>query len=181
MLRQFGAWSDGVFPRGSRPIDYLRVLEPLDRALIVHGNYLDREEIDFIAARPQLAVVYCPRTHAYFGHEAHCWLELMERGGSVAIGTDGRGSNPDLSLLRELCFLRDRFPEAAPQTLLRLGTACGARALGFDPADWSLAPGKAANLAVVNLDATDRVDPYDAVLDRRCSVAGTMRGGLWLE
>jgi cytosine/adenosine deaminase-related metal-dependent hydrolase len=92
-LSDLGVWREGVVPVGTRPLDYLRPLAPLERAIVAHGNYLDDEEIDFVAARPNMAVAYCPRTHAFFGHGEHPWRKLLARGGLVAIGTDGRCAN----------------------------------------------------------------------------------------
>ena len=160
MLQDFGVWQADAIPRSTRPLDYLQPLAKLERALIVHGNYLSSDEIEFIAQHPNLAVVYCPRTHAYFGHAEHPWQELLSGGVTVALGTDSRASNPDLSLWKELLFLRARHPQVNPRTLLELGTIAGARALGFDHQTGTLTPGKPANLAVVSLPAEDNTDPF---------------------
>lgn len=151
LLRGFGVWRDGVIPSGTRPMDYLVRLAELDRALVVHGNYLDEDELEFLAARPQLTVVYCPRTHAFFGHDPHPWQRLIERGGSVALGTDSRASNPNLSLWEELQFLRRRHPEVDPALLLELGTLRGARAMGLEAHAGTLAEGQPARFACVAL------------------------------
>ena len=175
LLRGFGLWSNGIIPRGSTPLDYLRLLAKLDRALVVHGNYLSEAEIDFLARHPNLTVVYCPRTHAYFGHAKHPWRRMLERGVSVALGTDSRASNPDLSLWRELLFLRERHREIAPETLLELGTLCGARALGVGQNSGSLTPGKSADLAIVQIASYVTGDPYTQLFhpdNRLMSAAG---------
>ncbi len=179
LLQNFGVWKEGVIPRGSRPLDYLRSLQRLDRALVVHGNYLSDEEISFVAERPHLTVVYCPRTHAYFAHETHPWQQLLAQGGSVAIGTDSRASNPDLSLWRELCFLHSHFPRVSPATLLKLGTTAGARALNHPGDDWGLKPGCAANLAVISLASTVGGEPYALLFDTRNCVRAAMGNGSW--
>lgn len=164
MLTAFGVWQPDAIPRGSRPLDYLRMLAPLPRALVVHGNYLEDDERRFVAEHPHLTVVYCPRTHAFFGHDPHPWRELLERGASVAVGTDSRGSNPDLSLWRELQFLRTRFPETDPAVILERGTLAGARALGCDMDFGSLAPGKRAALCAICLPERDG-DAYGMLLE----------------
>ncbi|HVW01460.1 MAG TPA: amidohydrolase family protein [Planctomycetaceae bacterium] len=151
MLTAFGAWEPTAIPRGSRPLDSLQMLAPLPRALVVHGNYLADDEQQFLADHPHLTVVYCPRTHAFFGHAAHPWRELLARGVSVAIGTDSRGSNPDLSLWRELQFLHERFPEIDPSEILELGTLAGARALGCEADFGTLTPGKQAAICAIRL------------------------------
>ncbi len=40
-----GFWIPGAIPRGTRPLDYLRVLARAPRALVIHGNLLDEQEI----------------------------------------------------------------------------------------------------------------------------------------
>lgn len=180
MLKHFGVWSEAAIPRGSSPIDYLRPMGKLDRGLVVHGNYLSAADLDYLAAKPHLAVVYCPRTHAYFGHSPHPWLELFGRGGSVAIGTDSRASNPDLSLWRELCFLRERYPSVDSQLLLKLGTIHGARALGLPENDWSLTVGGAANLTVIDLAASVSGDAYNELMIESNSPRRAMSRGQWI-
>src|SRR5690606_12357758 len=69
LLEELGAWRDAMHPPGRRPLDYLHRLSAAPRGLVIHGNYLDAEETDYLAAHAdQMAVVYCPRTHARFGH-----------------------------------------------------------------------------------------------------------------
>ena len=162
MLCSFGALPDEGLPTGLRPLDILRALADAPRALIVHGNYLADDEIEFLAARSHLSVVYCPRTHEFFGHEPHPWRRMLARGVHVALGTDGRGSNPDLSLWNELTFLHSRFTDVAPQRLLEMGTLVGARALGFEKDCGSLTPGKRADLVVVSLATqAPATDPHE--------------------
>ncbi len=179
LLREFGVWRDGVIPTGSRPLWYLRQMANLERGLVIHGNYLSDEEVEFLAAHENLTVVYCPRTHTYFGHDAHRWLELLERGVRVAIGTDSRASNPDLSVWRELCFLHERHVNVDSRLLLELGTICGARAFGLDKATGSLTVGKRADLTVVRLPAACETNLYSQLLRLDNEIAGTMCGGRW--
>ncbi len=179
MLKSFGAWPERGLTLGRRPLDILQTLADAPRALVIHGNYLAEDELDFIAARPQMSVVYCPRTHEYFGHDPHPWRQLLAQGANVAIGTDGRGSNPDLSLWNELIFLRERFPDVAPSTLLELGTLSGARALGCEHECGTITPGKRADLVVVNLGpATAHHDPLEELFAAGNKVEQTLCGGV---
>jgi aminodeoxyfutalosine deaminase len=143
----------------------------LDRVIVAHGNYFDDEEVEFVAAHPEIAVAYCPRTHAFFGHPDHPWRTIIERGGLVAIGTDGRGSNPDLSVWNELLFLADRHPDFDPAKLLQLGTLNGARALGFAADLGTLEKGKTARMALVSLGANGTGDPYAQLFHPQSRVA----------
>jgi cytosine/adenosine deaminase-related metal-dependent hydrolase len=156
-----GMWPGPLYPGGAKPLDILRQLESLPRVVVVHGNYLDDEELAFLAGRPNFALAYCPRTHAFFGHEEHPWRRLAARGGIVAIGTDGRSSNPDLSVWHELQFLLKRHPDYDPAALLRMGTLQGARALGLDDRIGTIEPGKSPALAVIRLGQVGRGDPYE--------------------
>lgn len=163
MLQRFSAWDPQSIPRGSRPLDYLTPLESVRRALVIHGNYLNAAEFDWLENHPQVSVVYCPRTHAYFQHARHPWQELLARGINVALGTDSRGSNPDLSLWREMQYLVDAFPDVDPATILDIGTRRGAVALGLSSELGTLEPGKLAYGTWVELQAKSISDPYIAL------------------
>jgi cytosine/adenosine deaminase-related metal-dependent hydrolase len=160
MLQSLDLWRPELHPPGRRPLDWLRMLEKARRGLVVHGNYLDDEELAFLARHENLSLVYCPRTHAYFGHPPHPFRRLLGRGGRVALGTDGRSSNPDLSLWRECTFLRERHPDLRSDTILDLATRRGAEALGVEDRHGVLAPGRPANFLAVSLgDARDDNPP----------------------
>ncbi|MFG0335264.1 MAG: amidohydrolase family protein [Maioricimonas sp. JB049] len=179
MLRNFGVWQEGLFPPGSRPLDWLKPLADVPRALVVHGNYLKSDAIDWLAGHPHVAVVYCPRTHAFFGHAAHPWREMLARGVNVTLGTDSRASNPDLNLWNELRFLADAHPDVPAETLLRLVTCNAARALGVDADRGTLAAGKAADLAIVKLDGVGD-DPWETLLAPGGRPVAAMRHGRWM-
>jgi aminodeoxyfutalosine deaminase len=170
-LSDLGVWRDGIIPRGTRPLRYLRSLADVEHVVIAHGNYFDDEEIDFVATHRNLAVAYCPRTHAFFGHRQHPWRKIIARGGVVAIGTDGRCSNPDLSVWNELLFLSARTPECDPAILLQMGTLNGARALGLEAELGTLEPGKQAKLAIIRLGNANAGDPYAELFDPASRVA----------
>ena len=164
LLVKLGAWVPSAMPRGARPLDYLETLQNAHRALIIHGNYLTTEEIEFIAARrEQMSVVYCPRTHAFFGHEPYPLAEMLRAGVRVAIGTDSRASNPDLSVLAELRILANQCPRPAPAAIVEMGTLAGAAALGIEADFGSIAVGKRAQFAAIPI-VERRRDPCRQVL-----------------
>lgn len=180
LFRSSGFWREAAIPAGMRPLDYLKLLGRLPAVLIVHGNYLDEEEIACLSDHPGMTAVYCPRTHAFFGHPPHPWLRMLERGVRVALGTDGRCSNPDLSLWREAQLLREKFPEVPPALLLQLATLNGAEALGLSKQTGTLTPGKSADLAVVRLAPGNDADPHARLLHSRSTIMKTMRAGRWI-
>ncbi len=120
--------------------------------MVVHGNYLDDEEIHFVGRqRGRMAVVYCPRTHAWFGLARYPLEKLLAAGANVGLGTNSRASSPDLSLLAEMREVARTFPALGRATILEMGTLGSARALGLDAQVGTLEPGKRANLAVHRL------------------------------
>jgi cytosine/adenosine deaminase-related metal-dependent hydrolase len=176
LLSEFGVWDPTAIPLGARPLDYLRLLAEADRSLVIHGTYLDDEEIAFLAANAEhMAVVYCPRTHAYFPHAPYPLAKLLAAGVTVALGTDSRASNPDLRLFDELRYAAAHHA-IAPDQLVALATLGGARALGRDRESGTLAPGKSADLTVVRLPNVE-ADPYELLFDPRSAIIATVRAG----
>ena len=177
-LQRMGVWNPEPF-RGDWQIpDILRELARVSRGLVVHGNFLQEEAQRLLAKSPQLSVVYCPRTHAQFGHPPHPWRDLLNQGINVALGTDSRASNPDLSLWEELRFLRQTFPEVPGELLLDLGTRRGARALGLETMLGEISPGWRADFAVVALpDRSNPSDPHELLFAPASRIVQTWLGG----
>jgi cytosine/adenosine deaminase-related metal-dependent hydrolase len=165
LLRSLKAWHPEALPRGLTPLHYLQTLAGAHRALVVHGNYLDHEEIEFIGERRErMSLVFCPRTHAYFRHDPYPLIEMLSAGARVAVGTDSRASNPDLRLWEELRHIARQFPSISPLEILRMGTLSGSEALGIEDSCGSIAPGKSAALAVVPVSAG--AAPLETLLER---------------
>jgi cytosine/adenosine deaminase-related metal-dependent hydrolase len=135
---------------------------------------LDAEEIEFVGQHNQrMAVVYCPRTHAWFDHAPYPLAALLAAGAVVALGTDSRASAPDLSLLAEMRHVARAFPKLSRATILELGTLGGARVLGRQAEIGTLQPGKWANLAAIRLPDAPADDPHELLLDADGPVVGT--------
>ncbi len=163
LLADRSMWDAEAIPRDSTPLDYLRTLSTAPRVLVIHGNYLSDEEIAFLAEhRERMSVVFCPRTHAYFGHEPYRLEKMLAAGVRVALGTDSRASNPDLSLLSEMRFIAKQFSALAPAMILQMGTTHGAHALGLSDSTGELVAGKLADLVAIPCPAD--VDPLEAIL-----------------
>ena len=162
LLGELDAWDETAIPRGTRPIDYLnRMAKSGVHGLVIHGNYLDDDEVKLLAAcSKRLTVVYCPRTHAYFGHAPHPLPRLLAAGANVALGTDSRASNPDLNLLEEIRFVARHVPELPQSMALELGTLRGARTLRLEDRLGSIELGKLAALVSVPLADRDAADPH---------------------
>jgi aminodeoxyfutalosine deaminase len=157
-----------------------RVMDLCDQKipqLYIHGNYLDPS--GRIPRRS--TIVYCPRTHAAFGHPPHPFREFLKRGVRVALGTDSLASNPDLDVLAEMRFLHARHPDVPGDVILRMGTLSGAEALGWCDDTGSLTPGKSADLVVLPLPTTAATDPYWPVLQSTLQVSRVLWRGRWVS
>lgn len=177
LLVELEAWQPDIIPHDSAPLDYLRLLSNAHRALVIHGNYLTDEEIAFIAARrDRMAIVYCPRTHAFFGHSPYPLAKLIKAGAVVALGTDSRASNPDLNLLAEMRHVAMSH-SVPPTKIVEMATINGATALGRAGELGSLTPGKRADLAIVLLPESATDDPYELLFDPRSRIETTIHRG----
>ncbi|HEX3600174.1 MAG TPA: amidohydrolase family protein [Lacipirellulaceae bacterium] len=164
LLAERSMWDAEAVPRGSTPHDYLRTLVDAPRALVIHGNYLDDDELDFLGThRDRMSLVYCPRTHAYFKNERYPLATARKLNVRIALGTDSRASNPDLSLLSEMRYVAAAYPTVDPNEVLRMGTLAGAEALGREHDIGSLAPGKLANIVAVPLRDANTKSPNGAL------------------
>lgn len=152
-----GPFADAFERIGAEPPDRLPSIEEClqllsrYRSLIIHGNYLTAEQMRWIGNRPNLSVVYCPRTHSYFGHAPYPLQQLQQAGVRVVIGTDSRASTPDLNMWSELRHLRKCQPWMSPQQALEIATTSSAEALGCEHDSGAIAPGKVAFLSIVEL------------------------------
>jgi cytosine/adenosine deaminase-related metal-dependent hydrolase len=178
-LIERGVWQRDSPPRNATPLDTLQRLVTAQRSLVIHGNFLTDAEIEVVARNAdRMSLVYCPRTHAFFGHPRHPLVQLIKAGAHVAIGTDSRASNPDLSLLAELRHVAREFAELPLNVVLELGTIRGAHALGQANLAGGISPGKLANLAVVELpDDADPSDPHELLLHHDGRVLATVYRG----
>lgn len=160
-LQDLGVWTPDGLAESSGHV--LRLLSGTSPTLIVHGNFLPPDA----SFPPNASLVYCPRTHAAFGHPPHPFREFLRRGIRVALGTDSLASNPDLDLLAEARFLHERYPDVSGAALLRMATLAGAEALGWSGQTGSLTPGKSADLAVVPLDGDAGGEPHQRLFQSR--------------
>ena len=143
---------------------------------LAHMNYVEDHEFARLAKNGHV-VIYCPRSHRFFGHSPHPFARMRAAGVRVAVGTDSVASNESLSLLDELRFVHAELPDAPPPgELLRMATLDGARALGLQDAIGSLEIGKQADLAAFPC-AGDVTDPVGALIEQPVPAAGVWVAG----
>lgn len=162
-LKSMGLFDPSVFPGGRGAMEFLQALRDVPRALAVHGNYFGREEIEYLAGHPNISVVYCPRTHAWFGHSEHPFRRMQAAGIRVVLGTDSRASNPDLCIFSELQYVLRQHSELEVSGQLKMITTDAAEALGRSECSEPLRVGSACSATMIvcgdnqsNVDATIR-------------------------
>lgn len=131
-LKSLDLFDSSTFPGGRCVRECLEQLCLAPRSLVVHGNYLNDDDIDWLQKHPECSIVYCPRTHSYFGHDRYPLERYLAAGVRITLGTDSRASNPDLNLWREVQHIAKTYPQLAIGTLIALVTTNAARALGLD-------------------------------------------------
>lgn len=172
-LQDLGIWHPDALSEA--PEDW--ITRRLRRApdIYIHANYLTPTR-----RIPQNGtVVYCPRTHAAFGHPPHPFREFLARGVRVCLATDSLASNPDLDILAEARFVRSRHLDFPGDRLLRMITLAGAEALGWANECGSLEAGKSADLVAVPLANRDAGDPHELLLGEDVGERRTMFQGKW--
>ena len=138
----------GLKPPAVTPMDLLEQCGGgRRRGSIAHANYMGAEQFERLAASGQV-VIFCPRSHDFFGHSPHPLPEMLSAGVAAAIGTDSLASNRSLSMLDELHFTHTRMKGSpTPTRLMEMATMEGARALDLEHLIGSITPGKQADLA----------------------------------
>lgn len=163
-LAALGVVDAGVRPHGCRPVKMLDLYDfPRNSSLFAHVNYVSPADLEILARHP-FSLVYCPRTHAAFGHPPHPFRQMLAAGINVCLGTDSLASNPSLSILDEVRFLHTRHPDIAPDLLIRMATIHGARALGLSDTIGSLTTGKSADFVAIPLFSQHSSTSWAAVL-----------------
>lgn len=116
---------------GRSPIGYMAALGALrPHVTLVHATYVDDADVAAIQ-HAGCSVVHCPRSNERLGGDPLPWSTYARHGADVAIGTDSRGSSPDLNVLADIDAAAEVHGRAAPlRALVRAAVTGGHRALG---------------------------------------------------
>jgi 5-methylthioadenosine/S-adenosylhomocysteine deaminase len=144
--------------RGVRHVPWLHGLGALGPDVqLAHAVWLDDDELDLIAASGSI-VVHCPISNMYLASGVARIVEMRERGITVALASDGPGSNnrQDMfEVLKATVLLQKvhRLDAMALQPEHALEMACrgGASAFGAPDDLGAIEPGRRADLVVVDL------------------------------
>jgi 5-methylthioadenosine/S-adenosylhomocysteine deaminase len=152
------------------PVKYLDRIGILDEnTLMVHGIWLDDDDIEIIAKR-RSKVSHNPQSNMKLASGIAPVPSLLTAGVTVGLGTDGCASNNDMDLFREMdtaaklhkVNLLDPTVMDA-KTVLKMATRDGAKAIGIDKHIGSLEPGKQADIIIVDTEKPHMVPMYSPV------------------
>ena len=142
---------------GCRPLEYLERVGWLgDRVWLAHGIHFTADEIVTLGAAGT-GIAHCPGSNMILA-SGFCPVPALESAGApVGLAVDGSASNDQSNMIQEVrnAFLLQRIANGADRIshldALRWATAGSARLLGRDDIG-TIAPGKAADLALFKLD-----------------------------
>ena len=148
----------------------LSPLKRFDRAgalgpnlLIVHSNWLSMEEIELVR-RHDVKVCHCPSSAVAggFGAFSHGkFVEMMEQGVTVALGSDNCAHSNFLDMLR-VAYLEGAYRDVKgdasllpPEKLLEMITIDGAKACLMSDRIGSIEVGKRADIVLFDINRVD--------------------------
>jgi len=153
---------------GKRPVQHLMDLGLLGPHLIAdHCVYINESEIE-VLAQHKVSVVHNPESNMKLASGFAPVPEMIAKGVTVGLGTDGCASNNNLDLFAEMDMaaklhkvnkLDPTVMEA--QTVFRMATIDGARALGLEKITGSLEVGKRADLIIIDTNKPHLIPMYN--------------------
>lgn len=178
----------GQEQHGLRPLARLGKLGLLfPRLMAVHMTQLQTAEIARLA-EDNVSVVHCPESNLKLASGFCPVHALVQAGVNVALGTDGAASNNSLDMLEEMHIaallakgVSNEATAVPAHTALRLATLNGAKALGLEARTGSLLPGKAADIAAIDLSPLASQPVYDPASQIVYAATGSQVSDVWVN
>jgi 5-methylthioadenosine/S-adenosylhomocysteine deaminase len=153
---------------GKRPVQHLKDLGLLGPHLIAdHCVYINESEIE-VLAQHKVSVVHNPESNMKLASGFAPVPEMIANGITVGLGTDGCASNNNLDLFAEMDMAAKlhKVNKLDPtvmdaQTLFKMATIDGARALGLEKVTGSLEVGKRADLIIIDTKKPHLIPMYN--------------------
>ncbi len=139
-------------------IEYFNSLNLLDsHSILAHCIHVNKNEINLLKKK-NVRVAHCPSANLKLGSGFAPIPLFLKKGISVSLGADGAPCNNNLSIFNEMrlssLIQKPKFGATAmeAETVFRLATIEGARALHLENVIGSIEAGKKADLVLINLD-----------------------------
>ena len=138
-----------------------------DRVTLAHAIHLDKPQLEMLAQNG-VGVSYNPMANAKGATGIADAYEMLKLGISVGLGTDGPMSSNQLSMIPVLSYaanmqrlLHMDRTIMTPETVLRMATIGGAKALHIGDITGSLEKGKRADLIIVDTKSPNMLPHED--------------------
>ena len=143
---------------GCTPVELLNRTGLLtEKTVAAHCVHLEDGDMDILRER-RVNVASNPVSNLKLANGIAPLSALVERGVNVCLGTDGPASNNSLNMIREMGYtaLLQKGVTGDPEmlnaeTVLKMATANGAKALGLGDVVGEIAVGKKADLTLIDL------------------------------
>ena len=152
------------------PVEYLEKtgLSKVPHLVLAHGVQFKEDELEYLAAHPNITVVHCPASNLKLGSGVADVPALIREGVAVALGTDGPASNNTLNLFGEMHLLsmsqkgaeKDALAMTAEETL-RCAVENGYAALGMEETHGAVETGRTADLILIDEKSPNLRPVYD--------------------
>ena len=143
---------------GMENIEYFHSIGILnERTVLAHGIHVNDKEVE-ILKETQTRISHCPSANLKLASGTANIPRYLDEGVSVSLGADGPPCNNNLSMFTEMRLASlIQKPLHGPtvmnaETVFRLATIEGARALGIDAETGSVEAGKKADLVALDLN-----------------------------
>ena len=151
-----------------RPVQHLKDLGLLGSHLILdHCVHINKSEIELLAEN-NVRIVHNPESNMKLASGVAPVPDMIAKGITVGLGTDGCASNNNLDLFGEMDMaaklhkVNNLDPTVMnAQTLVQMATIEGAKVLGLEKITGSLEVGKRADLIVIDTNKPHLVPMYN--------------------
>jgi cytosine/adenosine deaminase-related metal-dependent hydrolase len=169
-----GPWADFLNARGidtsqwrqpsASPVQYADRLGILDeKTIAVHLIHASETDFQLLSQNGVKACV-CPRSNMKLHGRLPDLCKMLDAGIRPCLGTDSLASNDSLSILDEMQFIAERFPDIAPEKIITMATLNGSIALGMGHISGSLHIGKTASLIYVPVISNNPVSVLEKLI-----------------
>lgn len=155
---------------GKRPVRHWHDLGLIGSSTVAaHMTHVNEEDLAIILAAGA-SVVHCPESNMKLASSILPVQKLLDMGINVCLGTDGAASNNDLDMFGEMksaTFLSkistDNPESLNAETVLKMATINGAKALNLDRETGSIEVGKQADIIAVDFNTIETQPCYNPV------------------
>jgi len=143
--------------QGMSPVKYLEGLGILnENTLVSHAVWVDDEDMKILAEK-NVRIAHCPESNMKLASGIAPVPDMIQKGITVGLGTDGCASNNNLDLFAEMdsaaklhkVFKGDPTVMDA-KTVIKMATIEGANAIGLGDVTGSLENGKPADIIILD-------------------------------